>query len=83
MNHPLGILQRPENGYPVVGSAEGFDALECLLAVVETRCHAMDAEEGVLDEGGFAPFSGFDTVVGFDMAIDWAWCEPWVAWKRV
>jgi len=76
MIHPLGILQRPENGYSVVRSAEGFDALECLLAVVETRCHAVDPEKRVLDEGGFAPFSGFDAVVGFDVAIDWVWCKP-------
>jgi hypothetical protein len=41
-----------------------------LLAIVEARCHAMDTEEGVCYEGWRRPDGGFDTVVGFDMAID-------------
>lgn len=56
----------------VVGGAEGFEALIGLLAVVEAWCHAVDAEEGVGDEGRGGPFSGCLGVVAFDVAVDFA-----------
>jgi hypothetical protein len=31
----------------------------------------VDAEEGILDEGGGCPLSGLDGVQGFDVAGDW------------
>ena len=36
----------------------------------------MDAEVGVLDELGFAPFAGLSVVVGFYMAVDCITCKP-------
>jgi hypothetical protein len=41
-----------------------------LLAVVETRCHAMDTEEGICYKGWGGPDAGLDAVVRLDMAID-------------
>jgi len=69
--HAFCVLVGAEDGDCVVGGSEGFQAFVALLAVVEAWGHAVDAEEGVGDEGGGCPFSGLDAVVGFDMAGDW------------
>jgi hypothetical protein len=55
-----------------VWSAVRFEAFVGLLAVVEGRGEAVDFDVGVLDEGGFTPFSGFYCVFGLDVAVD---CE--------
>lgn len=65
-----GIALRAEDGDFVVRRAEGLHALVCLLAIVERRCHAMEAQEGVCYVFGFRPDASLDAVVRFDMAID-------------
>lgn len=71
MLHALGILHRAEEVYLLVGGvAEGFHALVALLTVVEARSHAMDAQEGVFNEGWRAPLAGGFGVVGFNVAVD-------------
>lgn len=59
----------------VAGSSERFEAFVALLSVVEAWCHAVDAEEGVFDEGRFCPFSGCLGVVRFDVAVYFADAE--------
>ena len=59
-----------EDGDLVVRGAESLHALVCLLAIVERRCHAMEAQEGVCYIFGFRPDASLDAVVRFDMAID-------------
>lgn len=54
----------------VAGGPEGFETLVGLLAVVEGRGHAMDADEGVADEFGGRPLTSFLGPVGFDVAVD-------------
>jgi len=59
-----------EDGDLVVRRAEGLHALVCLLAIVERRCHAMEAQVWVCYVFGLRPDASLDAVVGFDMAID-------------
>ena len=65
-----GIAGRAEDGDFVIRRAESLHALICLLAIVERRCHAMEAQEGICYIFGLRPDASLDTVVGFDMAID-------------
>ena len=60
MGESFGVVGGPENSYGVVWRAEGFHALVGLLTVIESGCHAMQAEVGVSDEGGRGPLAGFD-----------------------
>lgn len=69
MDHPLGVFARAKYGETVSGGSEGFDSFVRLLAVVEARGHAVNREMGGADEGGRAPFGGFDAIVGFDMPV--------------
>lgn len=66
-----GILLGTEDGYFVIWCAEGFEAFVGLLTVVETWGHAVDFEEGVGDEFWGGPYSCFDAVMGFDVAVYW------------
>ena len=61
---------RTEDGDLVVGSAEGFDALEGLLSVVQSGGEAVNADVGVDDPFGLGPLPGLGREVGFDVAID-------------
>jgi hypothetical protein len=67
--HAAGILGRAKDLDCVAWGAEGLEALVGLLAVVEGGSHAVDAQEGVGDEGWGAPLTGFLGVVGFDVAV--------------
>ena len=79
MGHAGGILRGAEDGDGGIrGEAEGFDAFEGLLPVVEAGSHAVDGEEWGLDELGRAPLTGLDRVMGLDMAIDLADAEAYV-----
>ena len=40
----------------------------------------MDAEVGVFDELGLAPFAGLSIIVGFYMAIDYITVSPGSMW---
>lgn len=75
MLHSLGILLRAEdsNGV-VVGSSAGFQAFVALHAIVETRGHAVQAEERVCNKGRWSPLSSFGGVGGLDMAVDFWRC---------
>lgn len=74
--HALRVLPRPEDvDGAVVGGAEGLEALVALLAVVQAGRHAVQAQEGVLDELGRGPLSGGLGVVAFDVAVDLADAE--------
>lgn len=65
-----GVAIRPEDCDPVFArQAKGFEPLIGLLAVVERRRHTVDTNVRVGDELERAPFSGFDRVMGFDVAI--------------
>lgn len=84
--HTLRILLRPENvDRLVVGRAEGFEAFVALLAVVEAGRHAVQAQEGVLDEFGGRPLAAGFGVAGFDVAVDFADAEANVVpvWRKV
>ena len=70
VSHSFCVGHCAEDSYLVVRCSECFDAFKGLLGIVQGRCHAVDAEVGVLDELGFAPLAGLRVVVGFDMAID-------------
>lgn len=74
MDHALGVLAGPKDGEAVFGSAEGFDAFVCLLAIVQAGGHAVDGEVWGAHEGWGAPLGGFDAVVTFDVAVDF-WFE--------
>lgn len=68
--HALRVLVGPEDlDFFVRGRSEGFEPFVALLAVVEARGHAVDAEIGVFDELGGAPLAGADGVGGGDVAI--------------
>ena len=69
--HALGVAVGPEDGYGVVGEAEGLEALVRLLAVVERRRHAVQAHVRVRHEPEGAPFPGRHGVGRFDMAVDY------------
>lgn len=70
MCHTYGVHAWAEHGDGgVVGHAEGFDAFEGLLAVVEGGGHAVDLEVGGFDEGWGGPLLGFSAVVAFYMAV--------------
>lgn len=71
MSHSFCVLGRAEDRNAVVWRSESFDTLISLLAVIQTRCHAVYSEVGILDELGFGPLPGLNAVVGFDVAIDW------------
>ena len=86
MLHALRVLLGPEDvDGLVVRGAEGFEAFVALLAVVQTGRHAVQAEEGVLDEFGRGPLPGRFAVVGFDVAVDFADAEADVVpvWRDV
>lgn len=71
MLHAFGIHVWTEDGDGrVVGGAEGLETFVALLAVVETRSHAVDAEVGRGDELGGGPFACLLGVGGFDVAVD-------------
>lgn len=72
MRHAGCILGGAEDGDAVIGSAERFDTLVGLLAVVEGRGHAMEAEVGICDKFWRRPLAGVDRVVGFDVAVYFA-----------
>ena len=75
MRHAFRVRHGAEDGYLIVGRSECFDSFECLLAIIQARCHAVYAEIGVLDKFGFAPFPALYAVVGFDVAIHCASCK--------
>lgn len=78
MRHACGVHAWAEHGDGgVVGHAEGFDAFEGLLAVVEGGGHAVDLEVGGFDEGWGGPLLGFGAVVGFDVAVHWGGLGWW------
>lgn len=59
-----------EEGDSVAGDvAEGFEALEGLLAVVEAGREAVDADVGRGDEFGFRPAACAVGEVGFDVPV--------------
>lgn len=70
VSHSFCVGRCAEDSYLVFWGSECFDPFKGLLGIVQGRCHTVDAEVGVLDELGFAPFAGLRVVVGFDMAID-------------
>jgi len=66
------VLLWPEYGYRfVIRRSESFQAFISLLAIVETRGHAMETKEWVGNEGWRRPFASLDAVVGFDVAINY------------
>ena len=50
--------------------AEGLEAFQGLLAVVEGWCHAMNAHVRIRDELEWRPLASGLLVGGFDMAVD-------------
>ena len=76
VGHSFCIGRGAEDGDLIICCSKCFDTFKSLLGVVQSRCHAMDAEVGVLDELGFVPFAGLSVVVGFYMAIDCITCKP-------
>ena len=71
MLHALGVHNGTEDvDGGIVRRSERLETLVTLLAVVETRRHAMDAQVGVLDELWRCPLAGLDGIVGFDVAVD-------------
>ena len=70
VRHACSIAGGSEDGDFVVRRAESLQALIGLLAIIEPRCHAMEAQERVRYVFGLRPDAGLDAVVGFHMAID-------------
>ena len=74
--HPLRILFYAEDiDGLVVGRTERLQTLVALLAVVEAGCHAVESEEGILDELRWCPFSRRFGEGRFDVAVDFAYTE--------
>lgn len=70
--HADGVAVGAEDLNVAGGGAECLETLIGLLAVVQGRGHAVDADEGVRDELGSSPFPRLDRVVALDVAIDWS-----------
>lgn len=76
MLHALCVLLRTEDiNHLVRGITECFQAFVALLAVVQTGCHAVQAQKGVFYELGRCPFSRFLRVRRFDVAVYFADAE--------
>lgn len=72
VGHAAGVLVGAEDGdFLVTGEAEAFYAFVGLLPVVESGCHAVNAEEGVGVEGRGAPLLRYKGVVGLDVAVNY------------
>lgn len=70
--HAGGVAVRAEDlEAGVAGGAEGLEPLVGLLAVVEGRGHAVDADVGVGDELEGGPLACLLGPVGLDVAVDW------------
>lgn len=68
--HPLRIGFWSENSNRlVVGSTRGLQSFVALHAVVEARCHPMEAEKWVVHKLGSSPFSRLGGVSGLDVTI--------------
>lgn len=81
--HAHGVLVGAEQRNLVVaGHAKGLEALVGLLAVVERRRHAVDADEGVGDIFERRPLAGVDRVGRFDVAVDWK-RDVGVSWQSL
>lgn len=77
MLHALGVHGGAEEGDAVIfRRTERLETLVALLAVIQTGCHTMYPEEGVLDKLGGGPFAGGDGVGRRDVAVDLADAEP-------
>jgi hypothetical protein len=61
--HPFGILVGPEDVYGVIWCSEGLHTLVALHPVIQTGCHAVDAQEWILDKDWGGPFAGLNRVV--------------------
>jgi hypothetical protein len=59
----------------VRGIAESLQSFVALLAVVQTGCHAVEAQEGVFHELWGGPLARVFAVAGFDVAVDFADAE--------
>ena len=69
--HAGCILSGAKDCNSIGGSTECFDALVCLLAIVEARTHAMDAKVWIGDENRFTPFSSLRRILRLNMTSDW------------
>lgn len=68
--HPLRIGFWSENSNRlVVRSTRGLQSFVALHAVVEARCHAMEAEKWIVHKLGSSPFSRLGGVSGLDVTV--------------
>ena len=68
--HAERIHFRAEDGDSIGGCTEGLDALIAFHSVVETGCHAMDAEIWICYKDWVRPLAGFGGIVGFNVTVD-------------
>lgn len=69
VGHARSIHGRAEDSDTIAGGSESFYTFKCLLAVVEGRSHAMDAEVGICDELWTAPLTSPYGVMRLDVTI--------------